>query len=112
MYYSVEVVNKALLQAVLGWQVTRDEANALLAKMRAKFKKGLVGAAICAMVFVLSCVVFMLIAKFVKRPPESLMLGLLAALFMSFIGGVFTLNTLFIAWQYLKALKLGYPQVF
>jgi hypothetical protein len=112
MFYSVEVINEALLQAVLGGQITQDEAKTLLAKMRAKRKKGLIGIAVCVGAFVLSCVAFMLIVNFVKRPPDALMIGLLATLFIGVFGGIFTLNALFIARQYIKALKLGYPQVF
>jgi hypothetical protein len=112
MHYAVETINTALLEAVLGGQITLDEAKALLARMQAKRRRGLMGIVICAGVFALSCLIYMLVVKFVARPPDTVMLGLLAALFISFMAAAFTLNSFNLARKYLKALKQGYPQAF
>jgi hypothetical protein len=112
LYYSIEVINKELLKAVLDEQITQDDANALLVKMRTKQRKGIIGTIICVGLFVLSCVIYTLVVKFVKRPADALMIGLLVALFTGFIGTAFTLNSFNIARKYIKALKQGYPQIF
>jgi hypothetical protein len=110
--YSIEVINEKLLKAVLDAQISQDEASALLRKVSAKHKRGAIGIGVCAGLCVLSGLVFSAIDKFVARPPDNLMIGLLVVFFAGVFGAIFMINSFVIARKYVKALKLSYPQIF
>jgi NADH:ubiquinone oxidoreductase subunit 6 (subunit J) len=120
MHYSVEIVNKELLQAVLSGQITQDEAKALLAKMRAKRKRGLIHIAMCPVVILATVIIVVAVAwgtealkiKIPETVDSAAFYFAVLGVFGPFFAFAFALNSVLIARQYIKALKLGYPQVF
>ena len=110
MYYSVEVINKDLFDAVLQGKITEDEARTLKTRMADKRKSHLIVIAVCAAVFAIAA--FLGVNYDTFKFPDSVMIGLMIALFVAFIVAAFQINSFSIAQKYLSALKKSYSNLF
>ena len=110
MYYSVEVINKDLFNAILQGKITNEEAQTLKNSMTAKRKSHIIVIAICAAVFAITA--FFGVNYDTFKFPDSVMIGLVIALFIAVFVAIFQINSFSIAQKYLSALKKNYSNLF
>ena len=110
MYYSVEVINKDLFNAVTQGKITNEEAQSLKNSMTAKRKSHIIVIAVCAAVFAIAALLGVNYDTF--KFPDSVMIGLLITLFIAFFVAIFQINSFSIAQKYLSELKKSYSNLF